>query len=253
MWGDEMKKHFIQNIFAVIKIRHFTVIVCLLFTVIYSFSVFYILSSSIISTAGSANSLPSVIVDAGHGGEDGGAVAADGTNEKDYNLDIALRLDQILKMNGYNVIMTRTDDIMTCDDGLPTLRARKISDIHNRFRIITENPNALFVSIHQNKYSDPLQHGTQVFYSGNNELSKALAESIQSAVVSKFQQDNKRAVKKSGSEIYLLYNARSPAILVECGFISNYDDLNKLKTDEYKTQMSMMIAEGIINFDRKGD
>ena len=253
MWGDVMKKYFLHNIFAVIKIRHLTVIVCLLFSFIFSFSVYLLFASDMISAGGSADSMTTVIVDAGHGGEDGGAVALDGSSEKDYNLEIALRLEQLLEMNGYNVIMTRTEDVMTCDEGLSTVRARKISDIHNRFRIISENPNALFVSIHQNKFSDSFQHGTQVFYSRNNEMSRSLAESIQNSVAGTLQKDNKRAVKKSGSEIYLLYNAQSPAVLVECGFISNYEDLSKLKSDEYKTQMAMMIADGIIKFDRKGD
>lgn len=195
--------------------------------------------------------LPVIIIDAGHGGEDGGAIALDNSAEKNYNLDIALRLRKILIMNGYNVIMTRTDDVMTCDDGLSSVRSKKISDIHNRFKIIEDNPNALFVSIHQNKFSDTAQHGTQVFYSGNNTESKALADSIQQTVVENIQPDNKRLTKKSGTEIFLLYHSQIPSVLVECGFISNYEDLQKLKTEEYRLQMAMLIADGIIKY--KGD
>lgn len=200
-----------------------------------------------------ASALPTVIVDAGHGGEDGGAIAVDNSNEKDYNLQIALKLCDILKLNGYNVIMTRTEDIMTCDDGLTTIRERKVSDIKNRFSLIENNPDAIFISIHQNKYSDSAQHGTQVFYSGNNEKSKRLADILQNEIVGAVQPDNKRTTKKSGKEIYLLYHAESTAVLVECGFISNWEDLNKLKTDDYKTQLAILIAEGIYKFNRMGD
>lgn len=194
------------------------------------------------------DTLPVVIVDAGHGGEDGGAVALDNSAEKMYNLDIALKLQKILEINGFRVIMTRRDDVMTCDEGLESIRSKKISDIRNRFKIIEENPDAVFVSIHQNKFSDSVQHGTQVFYSGNNPQSKVLADSIQQTVTENLQPDNKRMTKKSGTEIYLLYHAQVPAVLVECGFVSNSGDLQKLKTEEYKTQLAMLIAEGVIRY-----
>lgn len=209
-------------------------------------------SSIVLSASTSADYLPTVIVDAGHGGEDGGAVAIDGTNEKDYNLEIALKLSEILKLHGYNVIMTRTEDIMTCDVDLNTLRERKISDIHNRLKLTTQYPNAVFVSIHQNKFSDSAQKGTQVFYSKNNSESQILAQSIQDIIKLNLQPENNRAVKKSGTSIYLLYNSQIPSVLVECGFLSNYDDLQKLKSDEYKTQLAMLIAQGIIKY-KTGD
>lgn len=193
-----------------------------------------------------------VIVDAGHGGEDGGAVGIDGTNEKDINLDIALKLEKILSFYGFNVIMTRTQDVMTCDKGLSTLRERKVSDIHNRFALIEANPDAIFVSVHQNKFDDPNQNGTQVFYSGNNEKSKLLAENIQTAVVSALQPSNKRVVKRSGSGIYLLYHAQAPAVLVECGFISNPDEVKRLNDDSYRMKTAILIADGILKYYMNG-
>lgn len=193
-----------------------------------------------------------VIVDAGHGGEDGGAVGIDGTAEKDINLDIALKLEKILKLYGINVIMTRTQDVMTCDEGLSTLRERKVSDIHNRFALIEENPKSLFVSIHQNKFEDSKQNGMQVFYSGNNAESKSLAQSIQNSVVSKLQPNNKRVVKRSGSGIYLLYHAKSPAVLVECGFISNPDEIKKLNDDAYRMKTAILVADGILKYFMNG-
>ncbi len=189
-----------------------------------------------------------VIIDAGHGGDDGGAIGIDGTVEKDINLDIALKLEKLLKFYGFDVIMTRTDDIMTCDDGLDSLRKRKVSDIHNRFDILEKNPDAVFISIHQNKFEDNSQHGTQVFYSGNNDESKLLAESIQNSIVSVLQPDNSRVVKKSGSGIYLLYHAKLPAVLVECGFISNPAEVKKLNDENYRMKIAILIADGLIKY-----
>ncbi len=189
-----------------------------------------------------------VIIDAGHGGDDGGAIGIDGTVEKDINLDIALKLEKLLKFYGFDVIMTRTEDIMTCDDGLDSLRKRKVSDIHNRFDILERNPDAVFISIHQNKFEDNSQHGTQVFYSGNNDESKLLAESIQNSIVSVLQPDNSRVVKKSGSGIYLLYHAKLPAVLVECGFISNHAEVKKLNDENYRMKIAILIADGLIKY-----
>ena len=203
-------------------------------------------------SAAEASSMPitqkTVIVDAGHGGDDGGAIGIDGTVEKDINLDIALKLEKILKFYGFNVIMTRTQDVMTCDDGLDSLRKRKISDIHNRFELMRKNPDALFISVHQNKFDDSSQHGTQVFYSGNDERSKELAEAIQTSVTLTLQRKNDRVVKKSGSGIYLLYHAKIPAVLVECGFISNSDEVKKLKDESYRMKLAILIADGLLKY-----
>lgn len=203
-------------------------------------------------SAAEASSMPitqkTVIVDAGHGGDDGGAIGIDGTVEKDINLDIALKLEKILKFYGFNVIMTRTQDVMTCDDGLDSLRKRKISDIHNRFELMRKNPDAIFISVHQNKFEDSSQHGTQVFYSGNDERSKELAEAIQTSVTLTLQRKNGRVVKKSGSGIYLLYHAKIPAVLVECGFISNSDEEKKLKDESYRMKLAILIADGLLKY-----
>ena len=203
-------------------------------------------------SAAEASSMPitqkTVIVDAGHGGDDGGAIGIDGTVEKDINLDIALKLEKILKFYGFNVIMTRTQDVMTCDDGLDSLRKRKISDIHNRFELMRKNPDAIFISVHQNKFEDSSQHGTQVFYSGNDERSKELAEAIQTSVTLTLQRKNDRVVKKSGSGIYLLYHAKIPAVLVECGFISNFDEVKKLKEESYRMKLAILIADGLLKY-----
>ena len=204
------------------------------------------------SSADSAMAKPitqkTIIVDAGHGGDDGGAVGINGTVEKDINLDIALKLEKILKFYGFKVIMTRTEDVMTCDDGLDSMRKRKVSDIHNRFELMQKNPDALFVSIHQNKFEDSAQHGTQVFYSGNNEESKVLAQAIQDSIVSSLQKDNSRVVKKSGSGIYLLYHAKNPAVLVECGFLSNAGEAAMLSRAEYRQALALVISSSLLDY-----
>lgn len=199
-------------------------------------------------TSNSAISQKTIIIDAGHGGMDGGSVGVDGTVEKEINLKIALKLEFILKAYGYNVIMTRKDDKSIHDSSANTVRQQKVSDIHNREKIILQNPDAIFVSIHQNHYPNSSIHGTQVFYSKNNILSKELAQNIQSSIVKNIDSKNKRQIKKSGTEIYLLYHSKIPSVMVECGFISNYNDLNKLKDENYQKKLVLSIADGIVNY-----
>lgn len=202
-----------------------------------------------LSTSGmSVTGTPVVIVDAGHGGPDGGTSSSDGTLEKNINLKIALDLNDILQSFGVRTVMIRTNDVSIHDSSAKTIRQKKISDIHNRLKIIEETPDSVFVSIHQNHYSVEKYYGTQVFYSKNNALSESLAECIQSSVVGFVQPDNTRAIKRSGTDIYLLYHAVSPAVMVECGFLSNDGELRKLKSDEYRRQISFAIAIGIIDY-----
>ncbi len=189
-----------------------------------------------------------IIIDAGHGGPDGGASAEDGTPEKDLNLMIANNLNLLLKSTGLKTLMIRTGDYSVCDDSAKTIRQKKVSDIRNRLTTIEQTPNSVFVSIHQNHFSQEKYFGTQVFYSGNNEKSKQLAQSIQSSVVRLLQPDNARKVKKSGTDIYLLYHAKSPAVLVECGFLSNYAETAKLKNEKYRQKLAFSIMCGILDY-----
>ena len=123
-----------------------------------------------------------------------------------------------------------------------------VSDIHIRMKIMEETDNAVFVSIHQNKYESSYQWGTQVFYSPNTTSSAALADCIQKSVVSTLQPDNKREIKKSGSSIYLLYYAKKTAVLVECGFLSNPQETAKLKDEAYQKQLAFSVALGILEY-----
>ena len=199
-------------------------------------------------TASQTPRIRTVIVDAGHGGFDGGAVAADGTVEKVVNLAIAKRLCAVLDCAGLQTVMTRSGDDSIHDPSCTGIREQKISDIRNRLRIMEETPDSVFVSIHQNHFSQSKYHGTQVFYSACDVRSEPLAQFIQSAVVSALQPDNTRRIKQSGTEIYLLYHAVRPAVMVECGFLSNPAETEKLKTDQYQTQMALAVAQGIMNY-----
>lgn len=196
----------------------------------------------------SVENVPVIIIDAGHGGEDGGAVGIDGTAEKDLNLSISLKLNEILSAMGYQTRMVRTTDTSIHNADADTVRERKVSDIHNRAAIMNEYENCIYVSIHQNKYSGSSIWGAQTFYSPNNEESKELAQLIQSSIANNVQPDNKRVIKQSGTNIYVLYNATKPAVMVECGFVSNANELEQLKDEEYQNKMAFAISNGIINY-----
>ena len=191
---------------------------------------------------------PVVLLDAGHGGEDGGAVGLNGIVEKDINLSVTLKLNDFLRALGYQTQLTRTADTSIHDAAAASLRERKRTDIHNRFHMMQSlRGSDFFVSIHQNKFPESGPHGTQVFYSKNHPRSLILADAIQRSVVELLQPGNMRQVKPSGSEIYLLHNAEIPAVLVECGFISNPNDAKKLVTEEYQNQIAFAIACGILH------
>lgn len=196
----------------------------------------------------SVSELPTIIVDAGHGGIDGGAVGVDGTIEKGINLAIAQNLEQTLCALGFDVVMTRTEDTLIGNNSAQTIRERKSSDLKERMKITERYDNALLVSIHQNQYSVEKYSGAQVFYSQNDEQSKQLADLIQRSIVSRLQPENERETKPSGKEIYLLYYAKIPSVMVECGFLSNRAEVQKLKDAEYQRQMSFSIACGILDY-----
>lgn len=191
------------------------------------------------------NTRPQIILDAGHGGFDGGAVANDGTVEKDINLEITLYLAELLKSGGYEVIYTRQTDVSTDDVETDKIVARKKSDLKNRLELMHDYPEAVFVSIHLNKFTTSAANGSQVFYSNKNEKSKILGQMIQGKIVSLLQPYNTRVNKQATSSTYILYNATVPAVLVECGFLSNKAELEKLKDTEYQRQMAFCIFCGI--------
>ena len=186
---------------------------------------------------------PYILIDAGHGGEDGGAVAADGTVEKDLNLAVALPLKDLLSVMGFSVAMTRETDIML-DGGEPTLRERKVADMKRRLAMV--QAAELTVSLHQNKFEQTKYSGTQVFYSKNTPESREVAEAVRDSVVSLLQPHNTRPLKAGDSTVYLLHRATAPIVLVECGFLSNEAEREKLKTPAYQRQLAFAVAGGVM-------
>lgn len=204
--------------------------------------------TEIINVNTEPNTYKTIIIDAGHGGFDGGASAADGTVEKDINLKISKNVCDILRLNGFKVIMTRESDTGTEDDPSDTIIRRKKSDLSNRLKIMQENPDGIFVSIHLNKFTTSAARGAQVFYSKNYTQSYNLANNVQESIKTLIQPDNTRVVKQGTDSTYLLKNAVVPAIIVECGFLSNNTDLEQLKNAEYQSKMAFAISKGILDF-----
>ncbi len=223
-----------------------TIVCCVFLLFCFSFS---INKNNMSVNNAVSKSAPVIIIDAGHGGFDGGASSHDGTVEKDINLKIALYIDEYLQIMGYKTILTRESDVSLEDDGLTTIRAKKTSDIHNRFELMEDFENSVLISIHQNYYPQEKYSGMQVFYSPDNATqSSQLAESIQETTVDFLQPYNTRQIKPCSTSVYLIYNAIRPAVLVECGFLSNYEEANLLKTDDYQRKIAFSIATGIINY-----
>lgn len=191
---------------------------------------------------------PVIIVDAGHGGIDGGAQSSTGISEKDINISISKKIGNLLSLMGYKVIYTRDNDDIPYPESCKTTRQRKVWDIHRRLDIMKENSNCIFLSIHQNHFTQSKYSGAQVFYSHTMPESKSVAECIQQAIVANIQNDNTRQIKQSGSEIYLLYNAVSPAVMVECGFLSNAGEALLLNDDSYQSKMSLSIVQGLTQY-----
>lgn len=187
-----------------------------------------------------------VLIDPGHGGFDGGAVAADGTLEKDINLAISLQLRDMLSVCGITVALTREDDVSTQSVDATSIRDRKVSDLQNRLNMY--NGASLVIAVHQNHFQQSRYNGTQVFYSPNHADGMRLAEALQRSVVQRLQLTNTRQIKKATDGIYLMYHTTTPAVLVECGFLSNTEELTQLKNAHYRQQMAWAILLGYWEF-----
>ena len=191
-----------------------------------------------------------IVIDAGHGGEDAGAVAQDGTLEKDLNLKIAKCLEALCEINGNTAIMTREDDRLLYDrygELDDYTGQKKIYDLKNRVRIANEQENPIFVSIHMNKFSSSKYSGTQIYYSPNDPSSEMLARALQNSTRTYLQPTNNRQIKRADSSIYVLNSLPCPAVLVECGFLSNEGELGLLKTERYQTSLALVIFSGILS------
>lgn len=188
-----------------------------------------------------------LVLDPGHGGEDGGAVAADGTVESQINLAIALQIEEIAQLLGMDTEMTRREDVSIHDAGSETLRQKKVSDLKNRVALINSVSGGILLSIHQNSMpTAPSVHGAQAFYNGTDG-SEALAQDIQTALNSLINEETApKSPKRIGESIYLMKNVTVPAVLVECGFLSNPQETARLQTSIYQTRLAMTILSGVM-------
>ena len=189
-----------------------------------------------------------IIIDAGHGGEDGGAIGINGVHEKDLNLMIAKDLAEILLADGNTVILTRDSDVMLYDRNVNYKGRKKLLDLSERLKIAEKYEDCIFVSIHMNSFPEEKYSGLQVYYSPNAEESALLAEKIQGSVSAHLQPDNERSIKRSGSSIFLLDRIRHPAVLIECGFISNTEECALLCDKEYRQKLTLSIFCGICEY-----
>ena len=222
----------------------FSALVICLFSILFIFSFFTSREERAITTF-SENKIKTVIIDAGHGGEDGGAVSINGILEKDINLQISKKLEHLFNLFGVNTEMTRRDDSSLGENSSELIRNRKAMDIRKRVEIINNIPDALLVSIHQNSFPQENCKGAQVFYSEKNGESKLVAEFLQEEFRSVINNNNLRKAK-TDSSIYILNNVNCPAILVECGFLTNKEEAGLLTTENYQKKISLCLAGAII-------
>ncbi len=193
------------------------------------------------TTAAWGRSTPTVVIDPGHGGEDGGAVAGDGTVESAINLAVAQRLDAILALYGQPTRLLRNEDVSLHDPGCDTIREKKVSDIHNRVKMVEDTPDARLISIHQNCFPSSKYHGAQVFYAGGP-LGQPWAALTQENLNACLDPGNDRAAAAISREIYLMNHITCPGILVECGFLSNPEERARLKDPDYQTALAAVVA-----------
>lgn len=182
-----------------------------------------------------------LVLDAGHGGEDGGAVSITGAPESQINLAIVLKLRDVLGLYGVDPILLREEDISLHDDNANTLREKKRSDLKNRVTAVENVEGGTLLSIHQNTYPGSQYHGTHVFYAPT-EGSQSLAEHFQNSIKTALQPDNERAVKQIPDTVYIMNHITCPAILIECGFLTNPEEEALLRDENYQRKLSAVIA-----------
>ena len=189
-----------------------------------------------------------IVIDAGHGGIDGGATSCTGVLERDVNLDIALKLNDLLRLLGYRTVMTRSTQESIATEG-NTIAAQKVSDMKNRLNMVSKINDPIFISIHQNYFGNGKYNGAQVFYGASQE-GKELASCVQSAFVQALNPGSRRQIKK-GEGIYLLEKLNCPAVLIECGFLSNAEEEALLREKEYQNKICVVIALALGSYIRQ--
>jgi N-acetylmuramoyl-L-alanine amidase len=187
-----------------------------------------------------------LIIDAGHGGADGGAVSDSGTVESTLNLAIARKLNLLAGLYGVQTVMIRVDDNSVHDPSATTLREQKRSDLENRVALINSTPNGVLISIHQNILPGSSSRGTQVFYAGDNQLGERWATETQALVRTTLQPENSRQAAVISDSVYLMSHISCPAILVECGFLSNAQEEELLGDPTYQQKLAAVLLAGYL-------
>lgn len=187
-----------------------------------------------------------VVLDAGHGGFDAGA-SDNGVIEKEVNLDVTLRLKEYLEQGGCTVILTRAEDVSTAREGTNGTSAKK-DDLVQRKNLANSSGADIFVSIHMNKFGQAQYKGAQVFYSEKPEEGKMLGEEIEQALKDVLKDGNQRVAKKIDGGVFIMKNTTIPSVIVECGFLSNPQEAELLKTDEYRQKLAWGVYIGIMKY-----
>ena len=224
-------------------------IIYMISIIMISFCAFSLKDSSEESVLASALPVSNhvIILDAGHGSPDGGAESADGITEQELNLEIVLKLQELLEQSGCVVILTRSDENGIYDADKETIREKKVSDMKKRVEIGNESEAEIFVSVHLNKISQEQYSGHQTFYQKNNEKSKELALFIQDNLNFAVQKESKREILSLTGK-YIMDNVKIPTVTVECGFLSNYNESQLLQTDDYQMKIAWGIYCGIMDY-----
>jgi len=191
---------------------------------------------------------PVFVIDPGHGGPDGGAVGVNGVIEKEINLTISLKLRDMLEFWGFDTVMTRETDVSIHSPEADSVKEMKTSDLHNRLDIVEATPNSVYLGIHQNMFGQSQYDGAQIFYGVHSSESERLAECLQTGFVSKLQPENIRQTKKAEKNLFLLSNISGPAVLIECGFISNPQEAALLCDEEYQNKLVFVIFTAVAEY-----
>jgi N-acetylmuramoyl-L-alanine amidase len=189
-----------------------------------------------------------IVIDAGHGGMDGGCVSVDGTAEKYINLAIASDCRDLFRALGFEPVCTRETDEAIYDEGTEGLSAQKLSDMENRLEIFSRYADGISLSIHQNQFTDSQYSGAQMFYQEGNAGGELLAQTLRGQFAALLQPDNTRETKPVTDELYLLKNTQCPAVMVECGFLSNPDEAALLESEDYQKKVAFTVATGVCEF-----
>ena len=229
------------------KIRYISLlpIYTVIFTILLAATIGGSRAVSVLSENATKLNRNTVVVDAGHGGVDGGATSCTGILESKFNLEIALKLKDLLNLLGINTLMIRDTDCSVYTEG-ETISQKKISDLKERVRIVNSTENALLISIHQNLFTDGKYSGAQVFYAPT-EGSQFLAKTMQNNFIKTLNPNSRRQEKKSDT-IYLMQHINCIGVLVECGFLSNPQEEYLLRTSEYQQKVCSVIACSVSNF-----